>query len=139
MLQAIKDIPIYSKVIKDLCIKRPGRKKKDPVSVNVIGELSDHISGTPTISKYDDPGNPIVTVVINKVSIGNTLIDLGAAINMMTTTALAPLKLEWFLRPTPTVLELANHTTVKPAGMLDDVIVTVASWEYPVDFMVINE
>ena len=104
----------------------------------MIGELSDHISGTPKISKYDDPGNPIVTVVIDKVAIGNTLIDLGAAINMMTTTALAALKLERFLHPTPTVLELADHTTVKPAGMLDDIIVTVASWEYPVDFMVIN-
>ena len=30
LLQAIKDIPIYSKVIKELCIKRPGKKKKDP-------------------------------------------------------------------------------------------------------------
>ena len=104
----------------------------------MIGELSDHISGTPNISKYDDPGNPIVTVVINKVSIGNTLIDLGAAINMMTTTTLATLKLERFLRPTPTVLELADHMTVKPTGVLDDVIVSVASWEYPMDFMVIN-
>jgi hypothetical protein len=25
-LQAIKDIPIYSKVVKELCIKKPGRK-----------------------------------------------------------------------------------------------------------------
>ena len=46
---------------------------------------------------------------------------------MMTTTSLAALKLEQFLHPTPTVLELADHTTVKPAGMLDDIIVTVAS------------
>jgi hypothetical protein len=26
LLQAIKDIPIYSKVVKELCIKKPGRK-----------------------------------------------------------------------------------------------------------------
>ena len=104
----------------------------------MIGELSDHISGTPKNAKYDDPGNPIVTVIIDKVAIGNTLIDLGATINMMTTTTLAALKLERFLRPTPTVLELADHTTVKPEGMLDDIIVTVASWEYHVDFMVIH-
>ncbi len=56
----------------------------------------------------------------------------------MTTTVLEALQLEQFLRPTPTVLELADQTTVKPAGILDYIIVSVASWEYPVDFMVIH-
>ena len=31
LLEAIKDIPIYSKVIKELCIKHTGRKQKDPL------------------------------------------------------------------------------------------------------------
>ena len=57
---------------------------------------------------------------------------------MMTTTALAALKLEQSLHPTPIVLELAYHTMVKPTGLLDNGIVTVASWEYPVDFLVIH-
>ena len=30
LLQAIKDIPIYSKVIKELFIKKPGKKQKYP-------------------------------------------------------------------------------------------------------------
>ena len=37
LLQAIKAIPIYSKVIKELCIKRPGKKQKDPLTIHVIG------------------------------------------------------------------------------------------------------
>ena len=41
LLQAIKDIPIYSKVIKELCIKRPGKKQKDPLTIHVIGEMSE--------------------------------------------------------------------------------------------------
>jgi hypothetical protein len=28
LLQAIKYIPIYAKIIRDLCIKNPGRKRK---------------------------------------------------------------------------------------------------------------
>jgi hypothetical protein len=28
LLQAIKDIPIYAKTVRDLCIKNPGRKKE---------------------------------------------------------------------------------------------------------------
>ena len=37
LLQDIKDIPIYSKVINELCIKRPGKKQKDPLTIHVIG------------------------------------------------------------------------------------------------------
>jgi hypothetical protein len=40
LLQAIKDIPIYSKIIRDLCIKNPRRKKKEPLVIQVVGQLS---------------------------------------------------------------------------------------------------
>ena len=88
LLQAIKDIPIYSKVIKELCIKKPGRKQKDPPIVHLIGELFEYISEQPRVTKYANLGNLIVTITINKVPIGNTLIDLGATINVMTVTTL---------------------------------------------------
>jgi hypothetical protein len=70
-----------------------------------------------------------VTIAINEVSIGNTLIDLGEAINVMTATTLEKLQLKPLLRPTPTILELAYKTRVIPEGILDDIIVTLASWE----------
>jgi hypothetical protein len=35
------------------------------------------------------------------------------------------------------MIELANKSVISPAGSLDDVIITLASWEYPVDFLVI--
>ena len=79
-----------------------------------------------------------MTLIINNTAIENTLIDLGYAINMMTTTVLEVLQLGQFLRPTPSILELVDRTTVKPAGNLDDIVVSVASWEYPVDFMVVE-
>jgi hypothetical protein len=55
--------------------------------------------------KYVDPGIPIVTIFINNFSIPNTLIDLGATINVMTMETMQHLKID-NLRPTPTVLEL---------------------------------
>ena len=48
----------------------------------------------------------------------------------MTVTTMEELKLG-NLRPTPISLELADRTRVKPVGVLDDVIVTLASWEFP--------
>ena len=138
LLQAIKDIPIYSKVIKELCIKHPRRKQKDPLTIHVIGDMFERMTDQSWIAKYTNLGAPAVTVIVNNTTIENTLIDLGSAINMMTTAVLEVLQLGQFLQPTPSILELADRTTVKPAGVLDDNIVSVASWEYPIDFMVVE-
>jgi hypothetical protein len=104
----------------------------------LVGGLSEYISEQPKLAKYGNPGNPVVTITINEVAIGNTLIDLGEAINVMTTTTLEKLQLQPLLRPTPTILELADKTRVIPEGILDDIMVTLTSWEYPVGFLVIH-
>ena len=41
------------------------------------------------------------------------------------------------LRPTPTILELADSSTIKPEGILDDLIISVDSWA-PADFLVLQ-
>jgi hypothetical protein len=76
-LQDIKDIPIYAKIIRDLCLKKLGRKKKEPPLVQVVEQLSKFISEMPY--KYNDLGNIVVTVEINVIYLPNTLIDLGVA------------------------------------------------------------
>jgi len=138
LLQAIRDVPIYSKMVRELCLKKPGRKQKDPPTIHVIGQLSNYISDYSLPPKFANPGNPVVTICINEIPIGNTLVDLGAAINVMSMTTMQRLQLYNLLRPTPTILELADRSTVKPVGALDDITVTVASWEYPVDFLVLQ-
>jgi hypothetical protein len=81
----MKDVPIYATTVIDLCLKRPGRKPKDPPTIHVLGKLSDLMLGKDTPVKYDDPGNPVFTVQINQTDLPNTLVDLGAVINVMTT------------------------------------------------------
>ena len=44
---------------------------------------------------------------------------------MMTTAVLEVLQLGLFLRPTASILELADHTMVKPIGVLYDIVVSV--------------
>jgi hypothetical protein len=101
----------------------------------LIEAFSEYISEYPRVTKYRNPGNLIVTITINNVPIGNTLINLGETINV---TTLEELHLKPLLRPTPTILELADKTKVTPEGILDDIIVTLASWDYLVDFLVIH-
>ena len=55
----------------------------------------------------------------------------------MIVTTMKGLQLE-NLKPTPVLLELDDRSKVKPIGVLDDVIVTLASWEFLIDFMVIQ-
>jgi hypothetical protein len=135
LLQAIKDIPIYAKNFMDLCIKKPGRKRKDPPTIHVAGQLVELMYGKPLVKKYGDHRNLIVTISINDVPIGNNLIDLGASI--MTVMNMETLQLDT-LQPTPVVLELVDRSRIKPVGFLNDILVTLNSWEYPVYFLVIQ-
>lgn len=38
----------------------------------------------------------------------------------------------------PTLLQLPNRSIIKPDGALEDVSVSLDSWEYPIDFMILN-
>lgn len=70
--------------VKDLCTRIPRRKKQDPKIIHVIGQLNKLILGKITVPKYGDSRSPLVIVTIDNTSISNVLVDLGAAINIMT-------------------------------------------------------
>ena len=59
---------------------------------------------------------------INGYSFPNALVDLGATINILTTTTCQKLDIT-SLDPTTTLLELADRSVVKPEGTLQDVMV----------------
>ena len=101
----LQDIPIYAKTIKELRGRKPIRKIKNSSStVHVVGALSDLILGREKPVKYVDPGNPIVTVQIQGCSFPNTLVDLGAAINILTMETCNALGLHSF-NPTSIMLQ----------------------------------
>ena len=137
LLQALQDVPIYARTVRDLCIRKPGRKPRDPPTVHVIGKLSALIMGKTLLAKYEDPGNPSITVQIRHTQMPNLLVDLGLAINVMTIETVRKLGLT-NLRVTPTVLELADRSTIKPEGILDELVISVDSWEYHANFLVLQ-
>jgi len=137
LLQAMKDVPIYSKTIREYCSKKPGKKTKGPLNIHVMGKLSDIMLLKSVPVKYVDPGNPILIVQINGVKIPNVLVDLGAAINVITSKTMPTLGLR-NLKPTPTVLELVDRSTVRSIGKLEDITISVDSWYYLVDILVLH-
>ena len=65
------------------------------------------------------------------------MVDLGAAINVITAKTMCALGLR-NLKHTPTMLELADQSIVKPVGKLEDIKISVDSWHYPLDFLVLQ-
>ena len=69
---------------------------------------------------------------INCVEIPNTLIDLGASINITSKRTMNQLKLP-NLQYTPTLLQLTDRYIIKLDSVLEDIFVSLYSWEYRVD------
>jgi len=95
------------------------------------------MSTQPLLNKYNDPGNPTITVYINDQRIANMLINLGAAINVMTKDLFTTLRLQG-LRHTPTVLELEDMSHVKTKATLEDIVITICSWRYSIEFVILQ-
>jgi len=83
LLQAIKDVPIYNRLIKEKCFRHPRRRKRDAPTINVIEQLSNLMLWQVIYPKYLDLGSLVADIHINGTMIPHTLIDLGATINMM--------------------------------------------------------
>ncbi|XP_059068671.1 uncharacterized protein LOC131859137 [Cryptomeria japonica] len=120
----------------ELCTSKQ-KKKEDPKTVQVISQLADLMLGSLAMPKYSDPGSLFIKVSIGKTTIPNTLVDLGATINVMTNETKEKLALKG-LRPTPTVLQMADRSLVRLEGVIEDVVLSIDSWDYPTDFMILQ-
>ena len=87
--------------------------------------------------KYLDPGSPVVDVRINGTIVPHTLINIRVSIKVMTKDTILKLNLQYSLRKTIIVLQLADRSTATPEGIVEDVMVPIDSWEYPIDFLVL--
>ena len=49
LLQAIREIPILAKTIKELSLKIPGRKPRDTRRIHLVGKITDIMMGKVTM------------------------------------------------------------------------------------------
>ncbi|XP_042044806.1 uncharacterized protein LOC121790731 [Salvia splendens] len=116
--QALK-LPLFSKFIKEFIA---GKTKSD--GKIVIGEnISAVIQKRRLSSKRTDPSMFALPISIGNVKIEHAMCDLGASINVL------PLSLS---------KKLADRSCISPECMLENVIVKVHDFLYPVDFHVIK-
>ena len=87
--------------------------------------------------KYKDPGCPTISVNIGGISVEKALLDLGASVNLLSYSMYMQLGLGE-LKPTSITLSLADRSIKIPKGTIEDVLIQVDRFYYPVDFVVLD-
>ncbi|XP_022859157.1 uncharacterized protein LOC111379951, partial [Olea europaea var. sylvestris] len=90
-----------------------------------------------TPPKFKDPGCPTISCVIWNNRIERALLDLGASVNLLPFSVYEQLGLGE-LKPTTTTLRLADRSVKVPRGVVEDVLVQIDKFYYPVDFLVLD-
>ena len=134
LLNIIKQVPSYAKFFKDLCTikKGLGIEKKAFLTEQVSAIIQ---SKTPV--KYKDPGSPTISVNIGGTCIDKALLDLGASVNLLPYSVYKQLGLGE-LKPTNITLSLADRSVKIPKEIVEDVLVKVDKFYYPVDFVALD-
>ena len=134
LLDMIKQVPTYAKFLKDLCTVKRG------LNVNKKAFLTEQVSAIiecKTLVKYKDPGCPTISVNIGGISVEKALLDLGASVNLLPYSMYKQLGLGE-LKPTSITLSLADRYIKIPKGTIEDVLIQVDRFYYPVDFVVLD-
>ena len=87
--------------------------------------------------KYKDPSCPTISVNIGSTCVEKALLDLGASVNLLPYSMYKQLELGE-LKPTSITLSLADRSIRIPKGTVEDVLIQVDKFYYPVDFVVLD-
>uniref|UniRef100_A0A2N9HHG0 RNA-directed DNA polymerase n=1 Tax=Fagus sylvatica TaxID=28930 RepID=A0A2N9HHG0_FAGSY len=134
LLHIIKQMSAYAKVIKDLCtVKRKHHLKKTAFFTEQVSAIIQH----KVPPKYKDLGCPTISCTIGEYLVERALLDLGASINLLPFTVYQQMGLG-DLKPTSMTLQLADRSVRTPKGMVEDVLIKIKNFYYPVDFIILD-
>ena len=119
---------------KDLCTKKRNIhiQKKAFWTENIISIPQHKIP-----LKYKDLGSSTISCSIGNHTIENALLNLWANVNLLPYLVFVKLGLGE-LHPTPVVLQLADRSTKIPRNIVEDVLIQVDKFYFPIDFIVID-
>ncbi|CAJ2653874.1 unnamed protein product [Trifolium pratense] len=132
--EVLEQMPVYAKFMKDLLTKK--RKPLDDDTVDMTEECSAIIQKK-LPQKKKDPGSFTIPCSIGNISVGRALCDLGASINLMPLSMMKKIP-GAVAKPTKMQLSLADRSIVYPYGILHDVLVRVAEFVFPADFVILD-
>ncbi|KAL4306447.1 hypothetical protein AHAS_Ahas16G0179200 [Arachis hypogaea] len=134
LAEALEQMPLYAKFLKELINKK--RSWHENETIMLTEECSAVIQrGIPP--KLKDPGSFVVSCTIGKMTLENTLCDLGASINLMPLSMMRKLAIEE-IKPTKMSLVMADRSIKTPNGVVENLLVKVGEFIFPVDFVILD-
>ncbi|XP_057422236.1 uncharacterized protein LOC130716069 [Lotus japonicus] len=133
--EVLEKMPQYAKFMKEIL-----SKKRSLSEENDIVELTEECSAIlqrKLPPKRKDPGSFTLPVNFGASKEVRALCDLGASVNLMPLSMFERLNVGE-LKPTMMMLQLADRSMVTPWGVVEDVLVRVGEFEFPVDFVIID-
>ena len=130
----ISQMPLYAKFLKEILSKE--RKIAEEGIVNLTVTCSAIIQQK-LPAKMKDPGSFTIPCSIGKYEFKKALCDSGTSINLMPLSVMQRLKLGE-LTPTTITLQMADRSMAQPEGILEDVLVKVGKFIFPVDFLIMQ-
>ncbi|CAH9074071.1 unnamed protein product [Cuscuta epithymum] len=133
-VDALAQMPKYAKFMKDLLTNK---RRLEEASTVTLDEECSAVIRTDLPNKLKDPGSFTIPCFIGDLTFDRALTDLGASINLMPLVlyeklALGPLK------PTRMCIQLADRSVKYPQGIIEDVLVKVDKFIFPVDFVILD-
>ncbi|XP_075084972.1 uncharacterized protein LOC142168214 [Nicotiana tabacum] len=127
-------MPGYAKMMKDLMSHK--FDFQDLATV-ILTQTCSVVVTRPIAEKLSDPGTFTIPCTIGNYAFAMALCYLGASINLMPLTIYKMLGIGK-VRPTSMLLQLADRTVKRPAGIIDDVLVQVGKFVFPADFVILD-
>ncbi|XP_042027804.1 uncharacterized protein LOC121774949 [Salvia splendens] len=134
LVEALQQMPSYAKFLKEVISKK--RRWVEHETVNLTESCSAIIQKK-LPAKMKDPGSFTISCIVGDSQVGKALCDLGASINLMPFSFFQKLKIGT-LRPTTITLQMADRSVSYPRGIVEDILVKVNNFIFPVDFVVLD-
>ncbi|CAM8892988.1 unnamed protein product [Rhodiola kirilowii] len=134
LLEAIKQIPKYAKILKELCTnrRRGARVDQELMSRNISAVLQRKVP-----PKCGDPGTYTIPCTIGNIRLENCMLDLGDSINVLPYSIYSCLRIGP-LEPIGLTIQLADRSCKQPEGKIEDVLVQVGELVFPANFYVLK-
>ena len=131
---ALEHMPSYVKFMKDILFRK--KRLSEFETVNLIKECS-AILQRKSPKKLKEPGSFTIPCKIGNSIFERALCDLEASINLMPLSIFRRLGLGE-ARPTTVTLQLADRSLKHHRGVIEDVLVKVDKFIFPIDFIVLD-
>ncbi|XP_072084529.1 uncharacterized protein [Arachis hypogaea] len=134
LAEALEQMPLYAKFLKELINKKRSWNEKDTV---VLTQECSVVIQKGLSPKLKDPRSFIISCTIGNMTLEKSLCDLGASINLMPLSLMKKLAIDK-VKPIRMSLQIDDKLLKIPNGVVENLLVKVGEFIFPTDFVILD-